>query len=317
VWKYVLKRISAMVPLLIIVSMFVFFLGQYGASDLAMSLTLKVNDNVFDAQIYQEFAEKLNLKDPIFIRFFNFLKGAVRGEFGIAYILPGTPDIGQMIGKALPISMQLAGAALFFVIILGIPMGVAAAVARNSPLDYAIVFVSTVLSSTPGFVLAPMALVILVTQLKILPTVGFGWHGIFAVQTILPALCLAAGPLLAIVRFTRSSVIDVLSNDYIVAARARGLSWPDIILRHVIKNSMIPVMTTLGMATARMLSGSIFIETVFAINGFGGIAVQAFQGGDIQTVAATTLVSGAIVMLMNLLVDILYGALDPRVRIQS
>ncbi len=315
--KYLLRRLAAMVPLLIIVSSFVFFLGQYGAADLALSLTLRVNDNVYDPQIYQDFAQKLNLSDPIFVRFGNFLGGAIRGDFGISYILPGSPDIGRMILRALPISMQLAFAAMVSVILIGIPLGIVAAVMRNTPVDYVIVFIATVLSSTPGFVLAPLALVILVTQLQILPTVGFGWHGLFAVQTILPALCLAAGPLLAIVRFTRASVIDVLSNEYIVAARARGLGWSTIIRRHVIKNSMIPVVTILGIATARMLSGSIFIETVFAINGFGSIAVTAFQGGDIQTVAATTLVSGLIVMLMNLIVDVLYGFLDPRVRITA
>lgn len=315
--RYVIRRLFAMMPLLIVISGFVFFLGQYGAQDLAMSLTLRINDNMFDPEMYADFQEKLNLSDPVLVRFWNFLKGAVRGDFGVSYILPGTPPIGRMILKALPVSMQLALAAMVLVIIIGIPLGIAAAIWRNSPVDYAVVSGATVLSATPGFVLAPLALVILVVKLNILPTVGFGWHGLFSIETLLPALCLSAGPLLGIVRYTRSSVIDVLSNEYIVAARARGLAWGMIIRRHVVKNSIIPVVTVLGLSTARMLAGSIFIETVFAIDGFGSVAVRAFQGGDIQTVAATTLVSALIVMTMNLIVDLLYGVLDPRVRVNA
>lgn len=306
-----------MIPLLVMISGLVFFFGQYGAVDLAMQLTLRINNNQFDPEMYEDFKEKLNMDASPLVRFGNFLGDAMRGDFGVSYILPGTPSIGRMIARALPISMQLALAALFFVIVIGIPCGIVAAVWRNSFFDYVIVAGSTALSSTPGFVLAPLALVVLVTQLNILPRVGFGWHGLFAIETLLPALLLAAGPLLGVVRYTRASVIDVLSNEYIVAARARGLSWPSIVYRHVIKNSLIPVLTVMGLSLARLLSGSIFIETVFAIDGFGSVAVRAFQGGDIQTVAATTLVSAMIVMVMNLIVDMLYGVFDPRIRISG
>ncbi len=304
-----------MIPLLLVIAAFVFFLGQYGAQDLAYSLVLRINDNMFDAEMYNDFREKLNLSDPILIRFGNFVRGAIRGDFGVSYILPGSPEIGRMIMKALPISLQLALAALVIVILFGIPLGIFASVWRNSALDYIIVSGATVLSSTPGFVLAPLALVVLVAKLQIVPKVGFGWHGLFSVETILPAMLLAAGPLLGIVRYTRASVTDVLANEYIVAARARGLSWFQVIRSHVVKNAIIPVVTVLGLTTARMLAGSIFIETVFSIDGFGSVAVRAFQGGDIQTVAATTLVSGMIVMVMNLFVDLLYGVLDPRIRL--
>ena len=304
-----------MIPLLLVIAAFVFFLGQYGAQDLAYSLVLRINDNMFDAEMYNDFREKLNLSDPILIRFGNFVRGAIRGDFGVSYILPGSPEIGRMIMKALPISLQLALAALVIVILFGIPLGIFASVWRNSALDYIIVSGATVLSSTPGFVLAPLALVVLVAKLQIVPKVGFGWHGLFSVETILPAMLLAAGPLLGIVRYTRASVTDVLANEYIVAARARGLSWFQVIRSHVVKNAIIPVVTVLGLTTARMLAGSIFIETVFSIDGFGSVAVRAFQGGDIQTVAATTLVSGMIVMIMNLFVDLLYGVLDPRIRL--
>lgn len=315
--RYILRRVAAMVPLLLVIVGFVFFLGQYGANDLAMSMTLRVNDGVFDAQIYEAMREKLDLADPVIVRFVRFIGNAARGEFGVSYALQGTPDIGRMIGKALPISMQLGLVAMLMCIVVGIPLGVISAAWRNSVADYLIVGGATVLSSVPAFVLAPIALVVLVGQLHILPTVGTGWHGLLAKETLLPAACLAAGPLLGIVRYTRASVVDTLSQEYIRAAHARGLAEWQVIVRHVIKNSMTPVLTTLGLATARLLSGSIFIETVFSIQGLGSVAVTAFQAGDIQTVAATTLVSAMIVMAANIVVDLCYGMLDPRVRLTA
>jgi peptide/nickel transport system permease protein len=120
---------------------------------------------------------------------------------------------------------------------------------------------------------------------------------------------------LGIVRYTRASVLDVLSQEHVRAARARGLTEWLVISRHVIKNAMTPVLTVLGLTTAQLLSGSIFIETVFSLRGFGDMAVRAFQGGDVQTTAATTLVSAILVMSSNLTVDLLYGVLDPRAQV--
>ena len=313
--RYILRRVGAMVPLLLMIVGFVFILGQYGANDLAMSMTLRVNDGAFDAQIYEAMREKLDLSDPVLVRFGRFIAKAARGDFGVSYALQGTPEIGRMIAKSLPISLQLGFAAMVICVVFGIPLGVLAAARRNGPLDYLIVSTSTVLSSIPPFVLAPIALVVLVGELHILPTVGTGWHGLFSRETLLPALLLAVGPLLTIVRNTRASVIDTLTQDYVRASRARGLSERQVVVRHVVKNSMTPVLTVLGISTARLLGGSIFIETVFGIQGLGSMAVTAFQAGDVQTVAATTLVSALIVMTANIIVDLLYGALDPRVRL--
>lgn len=315
--RYVARRLGAMVPLILVITGFVFLLGQYGAGDLAMNLTLRLNNNQFDEQLYLAFRAKLHQDLPVLVRFARFLGDALRGDFGMSYVLPGTPEVGRMILASLPISMQLALAAMAIVAVFGVSMGVLAAVTRNSPLDYLLVGLVTVASSIPAFVFAPLALVVLVVQWHILPTVGTGWHGLFSRETLLPAVCLAVGPLLGVVRYTRASVVDVLSQEYVRAARARGLSGFRVITRHVVKNSMTPVLTVLGLSTARLLSGSIFIETIFGIDGFGSVAVRSFQSGDIQTVAATTLFSALIVMVMNLLVDLMYSLLDPRVRLGS
>ena len=313
--RYAIRRVLSMVPLLLIVTAFVFILGQYGAGDLAMQITLQVNNNVFDAELYQSLRSQLGLDRPVSVRFARFVGGALRGDFGRSYVLQGTPDIGRMMFAALPISAQLALGAITIVIVVGIPLGILAAVSRNTIIDYAIVTVVTVLSSIPAFVLVPVSLFLFVVQFHIIPRVGTGWEGLFSTQTILPAAILAVGPMLGVVRYTRAQVAEVLSQEYVRAARARGLSEWRVVGRHVIKNAMTPVVTVLGMSTAHLLSGSIFVESAFGFRGFGWVAIGAFRGGDIQTVAATTLVSASIVMLANLIVDFVYGVLDPRVRL--
>lgn len=313
--RYVIRRISAMVPLVLIVTAFVFLLGQYGAEDLAMTVTLRAHEGEFDQETYDYLRQEMGLDKPPLIRFANFIYDAIRGDFGISYVLPGNPRIDRMIAASLPVSLQLGLAAMVILIVVGIPLGVLAAVARNNILDYSIVTGTTIISSTPPFVLAPIALYLLVAELKILPSVGFGWHGLFSREIILPAACLAAGPLLGVVRYTRASVVEVLAQEYVRAARARGLNEWLVVSRHVVKNAMTPVLTWLGIATARLLSGVIFIEVVFGLRGFGQVAIQAFQGGDVQTVAATTFITAMIVVLVNLIVDLLYGVLDPRVHL--
>jgi ABC-type dipeptide/oligopeptide/nickel transport system permease component len=313
--RYLIRRLLAMVPLLLVITGSVFLLGQYGSGDLAMTLTMRMTDNNFDETIYREMVSKLHQDEPVLKRFWRFVSGAVQGDFGVSYVLQGTPEIGRMIVKSLPLSVQLGLDAIILVILIGIPLGVVAAAWRNTSIDYSIVGVVTILSSIPPFVLAPIALVVLVAQLKIIPTVSTGWNGMFSREAFLPAACLSVGPMLGVVRYTRASVIDTLSQEYIRAARARGLSEILVIVRHVIKNSMTPVLTVLGVTIGRLLSGSIFIETVFGIQGIGSVAVLAFQSGDIQTVAATTLVTASLVMASNLVVDMLYGVLDPRVRL--
>ena len=220
-----------------------------------------------------------------------------------------------LLAKALPVSLKLGVASLFVVVLLGIPLGILAAAFRNTFLDYAIVGGATVISSIPGFVRAPIAMVLLVAQLKIFPSVGLGWHGIFSKQALLPILVLGVGPIRGIVRYTRASVLEVLSQDYVRAARARGLAEWLVISKHVIKNAMLPIVTVLGMTAGGLVSGSIFIERVFNIRGFGYLASDAIQGGDVQASTGVLIVSALIIMTSNLVVDLSYGALDPRVRL--
>lgn len=312
--KYILRRLILSIPLLVIISFIVFFLGEFGARDLALERVLRANDGQFDADMYAAMRAQLNLDQPLLLRYVRFMTGAVRGDFGISYALPGTPAIGPLMADALPISMQLGVAAILLLILTGLPLGVLAALTRNSPLDYLVVGATTVFSSIPQFVLPPVLVWLLVLQLGVLPGVGFGWHGIFAIETLLPALILAAAPLLSVVRYTRMSIIDTLAEDYVRTARAKGLRPQRILLWHIVRNALTPVVTQLGLATGALLAGSIFVETFFGIRGFGNITVTAFRSGDVRTAAATTFVSAVMIVFVNLGVDLLYSVLDPRVR---
>jgi peptide/nickel transport system permease protein len=313
--RYVVRRIVAMLPLLVFITSMVFILGQYGAGDLAAYLTMQQSGGRFDMERYNEMREMLRLDDSILVRYGRWLSNTARGDLGVSYVKIGQPKINWLIKRAIPVSGQLGLAAFFILIVIGIPLGVAAAVFQNSALDYAIVGGSTLLSSIPSFVLAPIAMIVLVAELHIVPYVGVGWHGLFNVRTILPAATLAAGPLLIVVRYTRFSVLEVLSQEYVRAARARGLSEWLVLTRHVIKNSFTPILTVLGMTAAYLLAGSIFIERIFNLSGFGSLAAEALEGGDLQTSTGVMLVSAVIMMVMNLIVDVSYGFLDPRVKI--
>ncbi|MBV7334147.1 ABC transporter permease [Chloroflexi bacterium TSY] len=186
---------------------------------------------------------------------------------------------------------------------------------HNSILDHLIVAGATLISSIPDFVRAPLFMIFLVAEWQLLPYVGLGWHGLFSANTILPALVLATGPLLGMIRYTRSSVLESLSQDYIRTARAKGLTEFRVITRHVLKNSMTPVLTVLGLTTANLLAGSIFIEPIFNLRGFGSLAFNAISGGDLDTATGVLLIGAILIMVANLLVDLMYGLLDPRVRI--
>ena len=315
--RYVIRRVLSMIPLLIVITAFTFIVGQYGAGDLAAYLAGTRGDPAkgFDVELYQQFRQELGMDDPIFVRYARWLWNAVQGDLGRSYVMQGDPPIAYLMQNAVPQSLQLCLAALIIITVVGVPLGILAAVFSNTVLDRVFVSGSSVLSSIPSFVLAPVAIIVVVVNLRLLPSVGVGWHGLFARETILPAFCLAAVGLLNVVRTTRVSILEVLSQEYVRAARARGLSEPMVVIKHVARNAMLPVVTVIGMTGAGLLGATVFLEQIFNIQGFGMMVSTGLQRGDVTTVTASVLVSTAIVMLFSLIVDLIYGLIDPRVRL--
>ena len=313
--RYIIRRIVGLVPLLFVITAFVFIVGQYGAGDLAAYLTFQRSGGKFDQGLYDRYRQELGLNDPVMVRYGRWVWSAMQGDLGRSYVSIGEPAITNLLAKSLPITLQLALAALVLVTITAVPVGVATAFYHDSLFDKVMVSASSVLSTVPSFVLAPLSMIVLVNQFHLFPSVGLGWHGLFSQEVILPAACLAAGPFLNMVRFTRTSVLEVLSQEYIRASRARGLSELQVVLRHVIRNSLTPVITVLGLTASQLVGSTLFIEAIFNLQGFGQMTGKALALGDIQTATASALVGTLIVLAANLIVDLLYGWVDPRVRI--
>jgi peptide/nickel transport system permease protein len=301
------------VPIVVAVIVITFTLGFYGPGD-PLRAYYGENYDRLDTQAVERLREQYGLNRPYWEQLADYMSGLLRGDFDESILLHR--PVGDVMWRALPISLQLAGAALALIIGLGIPLGILTALKHNSWVDHSVLFSTIMLSTIPPFVLAPLLMILLILKLDILPST-VGWDGIFSIKALLPVVTLAVGPLVGIVRFTRFSVLEAMSQEYVRTARAKGLGTRHVMLRHVLPNALTPVVTTLGLTVSGLITGSIFLETIFAIPGFGGQTVRAVSGSDYPLILGTTLVGTLIVVMTNLVVDLLYGVLDPRVRISG
>jgi ABC-type dipeptide/oligopeptide/nickel transport system permease component len=238
---------------------------------------------------------------------------ALHGDFGRSIIQRIT--VGSMIGRALPISGQLALVAIFQIAVVGIGLGIVSALWHQRWPDTVISLFGVFTHSIPAFVAAPVVMVVFVLKLDWFPT-PTGWHGIFSYQTFMAAAVLSLGPLLGVIRQTRNSVVEILSLEYVRTPRSKGLRERTILVRHILVNALAPVLTSLGLTFGYLLGGSIFVESAFAIPGLGGLFFSALRTFDYPLLMAATIVSAFWIMLMNLVVDLAYGLLDPRIRHQ-
>jgi ABC-type dipeptide/oligopeptide/nickel transport system permease component len=243
----------------------------------------------------------------------DYIIKLVHGDMGKS--LTNRRPVRDMLGNGLRISFQLGGAALLLITIVGIPLGIVAAYKQNTLIDYLIVSLTALLPTTPTFVLAPLMMILFILKLKIIPY-ATGWKGLFDSRAILPLVILMIGPLLTVVRQTRAAVLEVLSQEYVRTARAKGLTERQVLMRHILKNALAPVVTNLGFIAASLLTGSLFVESIFGIPGFGTLMYESLRAYDYPAILGTTLVGTLIITAANLIVDISYSFLDPRVRLQ-
>jgi ABC-type dipeptide/oligopeptide/nickel transport system permease component len=295
--------------MLLFLAFVTFVLSYYGPGD---PIRLIMGENWTSDEVYESLRHQYGLDRPLIVQFGDYLWHALRGDFGRSYIQ--RVSVGELIGNALPVSAQLTLAAIVLIGVLGIGLGIVAALWHHRWPDATIGVFGVLLHSVPSFVLAPVVMVLLVLELNLIST-PTGWHGIFSIQTLVAASIIGAGPLLGVIRQTRSSVVDVLSQDYVRTARAKGLREWHILVAHVLRNSLAPVTTSLGLTLGYLLGGSIFVESAFAIPGLGQLFFSAIRTSDYPLLTGATLVSAFWIMLMNLVVDVIYGLLDPRVRL--
>ena len=264
-------------------------------------------------EIVQRIRNQYGLDDPFLVQFTKYVQRVAQGDLGVS--INGQRDVLRAIVKTFPISLQLGLAGAILTALVGIPLGALAALKQNSWLDYTIVGGTLVFRSLPVFVLAPLLLVLFVLVLGIMK-VPRGWDGLFQTKTILPIFILMLGPLPVVVRQTRQSVLDIFAQDYVRTAKAKGLKMWLIIGRHILRNALIPVVTTLGFIVEGLIVGSIFLDSIFTIPGFGGVAEAAFRGFDYPMLLGVTMVSSLMIIFTNLVVDLIYPFLDPRIQLE-
>lgn len=301
---YVLRRVALTVPVLLGVATLVFALIHLVPGDPAQAML----GETAPAADLEELRARLGLDRPLLEQYGQFLGGLVRGDLGVSFRY-GTPVTAE-IASRLPRTAELALAAMLVAVVVAIPLGIVGALNRGRALDQAAMTFSLIGISMPNFWLGPLLALVFAVQLGWLPVSGTGsiWH------LVLPAVTLGTALAAILARMTRASLIDELRELYVVAARARGLSRARVVGRHALRNSLIPVVTILGLQLGAVLTGTIITETIFAWPGVGRLLIQAISFRDYPLVQGCILFIAVTYVSMNLVVDLMYGWLDPRIR---
>jgi ABC-type dipeptide/oligopeptide/nickel transport system permease component len=255
-------------------------------------------------------AAKYGLDRPLWEQFGRFLLNALRGDFGQSYVYK-TRSVAEILRDAFPVSLRLGALALAIATGLGVVLGGLAAVRQNSFWDYFSVTTAMVAVSIPNFVMAVFLILLFSFLIPLFPTGGWGGPR----DWVLPTVTLSLAPMAIIARYTRASMLEVIRADYIRTARAKGLAETAVVAKHVLKNAFIPVITLLGPLFAAVGTGSFFVESIFRVPGMGRFFVISMTGRDYPMIMAVVLCYGVFLAVMNLIVDLLYGVLDPRIRV--
>lgn len=303
-WKYVLKRLVLLIPILIGVTLIVFTImnvkpGDPGRTALGLSASQEAVD---------KYNESLGINQPFFTRYFDYMSDMFHGSLGQSWY--GGEDVLSGIVNRFPITLRICIIAIILALAVGIPLGVLCAVFQYSPMDRIITPLSMVLSSFPSFWLCMLMSLLFAVKLKWVPVYGIdNWK-----SYILPVIVCSSNVLAMTTRLTRSTMLEVIRQDYIRTARAKGAKEKSIIFEHALGNSLIPVVTNAGLSVSGMLGGSVLIESVFAIPGMGTYIVEAVNSKDIPVVMGCVVVFATSTVLINLAVDLLYAFLDPRIK---
>ncbi|MGV2985520.1 ABC transporter permease [Microbacterium sp. AGC85] len=313
--RYILTRILSSLFVLFVLSVLVFSMVRIIPGDPLAAFADPANP---DPAALDALRTKLGLDRPWITQYFVWLFGVLRGDFGAAITVPGS--VSSLLAARLPISLMLAVMATVFGVVMGIPAGILAATRWRKPSDNIVRGASFVLLATPPFVLGTVLILINSLTLK-LPLVGFAGAaddplraiGVLILPSLLIGLVLAA----IIARYTRGTLLDTLGQDFVRTARAKGASPGRLVGRHALRNALIPVTTVIGIELAALVGGTVVIEAVFAIPGVGSLLLTGIRSSDYPIIQATVLLIGAVYVLINFIVDLIYPLIDPRVRVHT
>ncbi|HEM1914061.1 peptide ABC transporter permease, partial [Listeria monocytogenes] len=268
-------------------------------------------EKLSDEQIHM-MNEKYGLNDSIPVQYLNYMTGLVKGDLGVSFQLDNRP-VSEILSALIGPSVQLALEAMAFGVIFGILLGVIAAMYQNRWPDYTSTFIAILGKSVPSFVFATVLQYWLGAKLQIFPVAGWGTFA----DTILPAFALAMFPLATAARFMRTELIDVFASDYVLLAKAKGNSRTEVAVKHAIRNALIPLITVLGPLSVALMTGSLVIENIYSIPGIGSQFVSSIQTNDYPVIMGTTILFAVMLVFVILVVDILYGLIDPRIRVSG
>lgn len=305
--RYTLRRLLGAIPTLFLVIVLAFLLvhaAPGGPFD---------DERALPAEIEANIAAAYHLDEPLPMQFLRYLGGVLQGDFGPSYSYRDY-TVSELIGRSFPVSMQLGILAMLLATVIGVSLGIVAALRRNSALDKIVMGFAMTGISIPVFVIAPLLVLFFAVKLHWLPASWTGSEG--GSRLLLPVLSLALPQIAYVARLTRASLIEVLSSDFIRTARAQGLGTAAIVRYHALKPAMLPVLSYMGPAVAAVLTGSVVVEEIFGIPGLGQLFVRASLNRDYTLVLGVVIFYAALIVLLNLIVDLLYGAIDPRIRRQ-
>ncbi len=306
---YILRRLLWTPVLLLLAAFFVFFMGTVAPGDPA---ELRLGNRATPERV-DRLREQLGLNDPLPIRYMRFIGNALKGDLGESYVFQGK-TVTSLIGPRLLVSLQLNIAASIVALSIGLPLGFYAAKRQGTKTDPAILISMLILYAMPVFFTAPFLILFFAVKLHWVP--ASGWNGMFSTQVILPALTIGIPGAAIFVRHMRASTLEVIGQEYIRTARAKGMSNFVINYRHVARNALLPILTLLGFTLAGIFGGSLIVELIYGIPGVSRLSLDAIFQRDFPVLTAFVLLGSMMLVLANLVIDIAYTIIDPRIRLK-
>lgn len=308
---FILRRLLYLVPVWLGISLVAFLLTNLTPGDPARLALQRELGRQPTAEETAAARDQMGLNDPAPVRYFTWLTDAVSGDLGTSY-RTGTPVLDSLMDR-FPNTLQIAGIGLMLAVAIAIPLGILAAVYQRTPVDHLSRVLALLGASMPSYWIAYLLILLFSVRLGLLPVAGSQtWQ-----HAVMPALTLGIGGSASLMRLTRSETLETLGQDYIRTARAKGLRSPAILIRHALRNTMIPISTVLGMRFAGMLGGAVIVETIFSWPGVGKLMVDAIFDRDYPMIQGFVLFMGTAFLVINLIVDLGYGLIDPRMRLMG
>lgn len=315
-FRYILRRVLISIPTLFGISIIIFVLANLMPGD-AM-LAMLADDTTLSREVLEEQRARVGLDDPLPVRYVRWMGNVLQGNLGYSFV--SSTRVGEAIMTRIPPTVELMGAALLFALVVGITLGVISALKQYSALDYVLTIFSFAGLSLPVFFVGMLFIYFFALRLDWLPPSGMRTAGEpynlrdNLEHLLLPALAIGLLRTVTFMRYTRSSMLEVMSSDYLMTARAKGLRPRTIITVHAMRNAMIPIVTVLGLSLPTLLAGAVYVETIFQWPGMGLLFIRAVTQRDHPMIMGIALVSSVAVLVSNLLIDITYAFIDPRIR---